>query len=52
MMRIKQDETSFSAKDARTEKIPKEKIMCCGYTLMAQLEVELKQWIKGSLWQK
>lgn len=52
MTRIKQDEASFSAKDARTEIIPKEKIMCCGYVLMAQLEVELKQWIKGSLWQK
>lgn len=51
MIWIKQDETSFSGRDAKTKIILRKKIMCCGYLFKAQLEVELKQWIKGTLWQ-
>lgn len=49
MIRIKQDETSVFAKEAKI-KIILRKIMCCGYIFKAQLEVELKRWIKGVLW--
>lgn len=50
MIKIKQDETSFFGKEAKTKIILRKNSVLWIYIFKAQVEVELKRWIKGVLW--
>lgn len=50
MIKIKQDETSFFGKEAKTKIILRKNSVLWIYIFKAQVEVELRQWIKGALW--